>query len=648
MVDNKIFIFKSGFFIQLLTLFNIMIKRILQLLCIILLFCVSLKAQPGFKKEETSDFVNYNCIDQLHEEVYLHLNRWSIVVGERLYFKAYLIHKNISIKNSSKVLYIEIFDNHNKLKAFGRSNIDSGFCISSILIPDSLKTGLYKIIAYTNLMRNFPASSFLHSSLIIIGMKNEPTNNALLNYTPDSINNQYQLTTQPDQTLSRSKISNMFLNGKVDKQVYNRKEKVVLTLDLKDADSKPLNGNFSVSVFEKLPESYLNLNNDISLVNSVLSGDRNTRINISDNAYKELLFNNNEYSKWLEKVKNHVISFQHKSETKGFLFEGTLFEKTSQKAEPGKTIFLSTPGSYANLKYSTTDSSGKFIFALDKIYDNCKLIMNINGNIESKDYYYVLENKQIIDSSINYEAFKIDDLMKEFIQKSKKLAVINKVYYKSNGLKTDNKINNSHNHFYGKPVYSVLLSEYIELDDFTDISKNLLPGVKFKKKKDKYSVAIRNILTNQDYPDQNCLVLLNNIPFYDYDYLSTLGSNQIDRIDVDCRHLAYGNLDFYGILSVYTKDKVMISNRQALIYENKVENLPIAHVAEKETDNIDLAKLPDFKQVLFWKPDLALDVNGNAKLEFNTSDLATEYIIDVEGLTDNGIPVSKKILFKVQ
>jgi hypothetical protein len=623
-----------------------MIKKIIQLHCI-LFFCISLKAQSVSKKDTCSGCVQNNCIEQLREEAYLHLSRWSVVAGERLYFKAYVFNKKISTQNTSKILYIEIFDDNNKLKAFNRSNIDSGICRSSIVIPDSLTTGLYTIIAYTNLMRNFPSSSFLRSSLIIIGMRNKPVNNTTSINAIDSTKNNYLITNQPIQFISQRIASAAILNGTLEKQIFNPGENVVLNLEIKNADSKPLHGSFSVSVFEKLPDNYSNLNIDISTFAGVLSGDSISKNNISDTEYKKLLFNNEPYLKWLETVKNQTISFPYKSENKAFLLEGTLIDKFSQKGVKGKTIFISTPDSFANIKYCVTDSSGKFMFALDNRYDNRKIFLNVNDNSDLKDYYYVLDNKQIIDSLNSFETLKIDNLMNEFIIKSKKIASINKVYYKSDNMKTIGKQINYMSHFYGRPDYTINLSDYLELDDFKDITENLLPDIMFTKTKGKYSVYIGTLIF-QRYPKLNCLVLLNNIPFYDYEYLSKLGSNEIDRIDVTYRFKVYGNLNLPGVLSVYTKDNIIISNRQTLVYENKVENISSAHWVEKEINSKDFEKFPNFKQFLCWEPDLVFDTEGYARLEFFTSDLPTEYLIDIEGITDHGIPVSKKIAFKVK
>jgi hypothetical protein len=617
-----------------------LLRRILLLLSIISLYSFLLNAQADSKNVINSNYIDNKCLDQFREDVYLHLSRWSIVAGERLYFKAYILGKNIIVQNSSKVLYIEILDEHNKLKANYRSNIDSGICISSISIPDSLKTGLYKILAYTNLMRNFPASSIIPSSIIIIGMRNNPAHIATSSLSPDSIS---KTTNEPDQNISQNRNPALLLNGSLDKKGYNKREKVALNLNFKDADGNPLIGSYSVSVFEKLPENYSNLNHDISIVNSILTSDATANIKLSNNELKEFMLRKSKYIEWLEKVKKESITFPFKTENRSYLLEGVLRDKSSQKVVPGKIIFLSTPDSLANLKYSVTDSLGRFIFALDRRYDNRKVFLNIQENSDSKECIYVLDNKQLIDSLNSSDNLALDSLMNEYILKSKKIALINKVYHKYESMRLLSLPINRYNHFYGNPDYSIRLSDYTELDDFNDICKNILPEIAFRKKNDNYEIYSGTVLF-QRFPNQNCLVMLNNIPFYNYNYLSTLGSRQIDQIDVKYNYSVYGNLNLPGILSIYTKDKIIISNKNSIIFDNKVESISF----NNETNTNDVEKTPVFKQLLYWNPELVFDINGQAKLEFNTTDLKTEYYIDIEGLTNKGIPVSKRFLFKVQ
>lgn len=195
------------------------------------------------------------------------------------------------------------------------------------------------------------------------------------------------------------------------------------------------------------------------------------------------------------------------------------------------------------------------------------------------------------------------------------------------------------------PVYTVKLSDFIEFNDFTDISKNVLPTVQFRKKGDKYLITLINADLHQN-SDLNCLVLLNNIPFYDLNYIASLSSEQIEKIEVNEKTMVCGNFNFYGIVSIFTKNKSIIQNSYSVVVDNKVEQpvkIPIKDELQK-----DSLKIPNFKQDLLWYPDIIFDKNNNTTLYFETSDLKTNYIVDIEGISANGIPFSKKLLFKVK
>jgi hypothetical protein len=592
------------------------------LFCSVIFNLNILQARSG--QDSCVDCINYDCIAQLHEQVYLHLSRWSVVAGERLNFKAYVI-KNKSIE--SKILYIEIFDSKNNLKVFGKANLDSGICMSSIPIPDSLSTGLYQVLAYTNLMRNYPASSFLHSSLLIIGMNNKTQN--VTNSGSEAHDKNANSIELPNQNLISTDAQ---FTTTLDKTVYGLNEKVSLNIDINKIIQSPAYGSFSIAVYEKLPDIYSNLNSSINIVNNL--GSSNTY--------------NSGYSKWLEINKGKSLSFPYKTENKTFLLNGVLIDKTSGKPEKEKIVYLSTPDSIANLKYSITDTFGRFMFALDKRYDNRLVLLNTSDDNElkeSKEYTYQIDNKQFYDSLAAYETLVLDSQMNDFILRSKKIASINKVYFKTEESKANIEKINSKIHFYSKPDYSIKLADYTELDNLSEITENLLPSIVFKKRKDKYLFCVGSLVF-QEFPNRKCFVLLNNIPFNNYEYLSTLGSHQIESIEIIHRNLFYGDIDFAGIVSIYTKDKTIIPDKQTFIFENKVEK--IVNQEKKKKDQTTSSKLPDFQQVLLWNPDLKLDKNGHASVEFNTSSLPGEYFIDIEGLTQNGIPVSKRLIFKVQ
>ena len=49
---------------------------------------------------------------------------------------------------------------------------------------------------------------------------------------------------------------------------------------------------------------------------------------------------------------------------------------------------------------------------------------------------------------------------------------------------------------------------------------------------------------------------------------------------------------------------------------------------------------PDYRATLYWNPNIITDANGHAKVEFFNSDAAKEIQVNIEGLSEYGIPGS--------
>ncbi|KAA5827484.1 hypothetical protein FPF71_01170 [Algibacter amylolyticus] len=92
------------------------------------------------------------------EKVYLHTDRSNYVVGEDLWYKAYLVYAfNNLLFDHSNVLYVELIAANSKIIARNKTRLDDGLGYGDFKLTDSLgvKPGKYQIRAYTNWMRNF-------------------------------------------------------------------------------------------------------------------------------------------------------------------------------------------------------------------------------------------------------------------------------------------------------------------------------------------------------------------------------------------------------------------------------------------------------------------------------------------------------------
>ena len=60
------------------------------------------------------------------------------------------------------------------------------------------------------------------------------------------------------------------------------------------------------------------------------------------------------------------------------------------------------------------------------------------------------------------------------------------------------------------------------------------------------------------------------------------------------------------------------------------------------------SRLPDFRNVMYWAPDIRTGGDGQARLTWYTSDLAGEYVAVLRGISADGRPISQTLRFSVR
>ena len=66
-----------------------------------------------------------------------------------------------------------------------------------------------------------------------------------------------------------------------------------------------------------------------------------------------------------------------------------------------------------------------------------------------------------------------------------------------------------------------------------------------------------------------------------------------------------------------------------------------------ETEPQKSSRLPDFRNLLFWSPDVKTDTTGKGGLSFYTSDRVGEYVIVIQGIASDGVSGSRIVPFRV-
>jgi len=116
-----------------------------------LLFCVQLT----YSQEKIIDAYN-TYFESSREVAHLHLNKTSFLLGEEIWFKAYVLEQNSKkLHPTSSNLYVSLFNENGSLKKQHLVKIKNGIGRGSFKIDSTFVNKNYIIKASTSFMRNF-------------------------------------------------------------------------------------------------------------------------------------------------------------------------------------------------------------------------------------------------------------------------------------------------------------------------------------------------------------------------------------------------------------------------------------------------------------------------------------------------------------
>jgi hypothetical protein len=514
------------------------------------------------------------------ESIFVHTDREVYISGENMYFKVYLYDPVVGkLTDKSKFAYILLYDSNNVPVFRECLNLSGGIGDSFLYLPDTLKTGNYLFIAYTNWMRNFGDSTFFKKEIYIANRFDDDVVGSTkgLNTTgynlPDVESNSIQVLPGPG--------------------IYHTREKVRLQLSV----PVKTDANISVSVSEKNP----------------LPGFPAQCYSASGTC--------NEYN--------------YLREEKGFIIGGSI---TNPKSVSGVLVILSTPDTIANIMATYTDSDGRFYFQLDRYYLNRELFIHVAEPDPAYECELLPDDKFKCGISFNPSAKNIPDDFLKFIHKSQVITKINKTYLTRSPL--DAKLPGLSpltRRVYFKPDMKIFTADYIPLKNFNEIVRETLPGARIRKDGNNFAIEILDIDKKVFMEDP--AIIINGILVNNLNDIIGFGSDKIISIELVFHKRAYGSQIFNGIVSIITRDlKNDVFPIRPYLRIQPVHFLPSGQFPAKEYTAPEMltSRTPDFRQLLFWDPSVWIENDKPAFIEFYTSDNTGRYVIRIEGFDADG------------
>jgi hypothetical protein len=178
-----------------------------------------------------------------------------------------------------------------------------------------------------------------------------------------------------------------------------------------------------------------------------------------------------------------------------------------------------------------------------------------------------------------------------------------------------------------------------------------LAGVFLKSKKSGYEITVADPENNKTY-DTPPGLFIDGVKIKDPAIIAGLDPEIIEKIDIERSRYFVGDYLFYGIVNVITKagdfgNATLPDDAIRLPY--RVIDPVYSFVSpDYSSASLKRSRIPDFRNTLYWNPTVKPDKDGKSRIEFWTSDLISDFEVNIQGITPEGKIFSCKKIVKIK
>ncbi|MET3022184.1 hypothetical protein [Flavobacterium hydatis] len=553
------------------------------------------------------------------ENIFIHSNTSTLIVGETLHCKLYCLNSSDnSLSNMSKIAHVELVNNENQIVFINKIYLENGKGQGDFFIPTTISTGNYKLIAYTNWMLNKKDSKVSEIDLVIIN----PYLTSTKSNSNTASNSQKKETKTSETKSDLVHVPSKDQNFTIELNKISAIKREQLLLKIKSLNAISSKGSYSLSIkkIDNLPSKK------------------------SLSSYEFVKYNSD--NKWVNTINDSIIFIP---ELRGEIISGTITNSKDPKQINDKSVALSIPGTDFGFKIVKTNQNGKFNFVLDKNPNYTNAVAQVIGE-DKNDYKIEIDkNKPYNLSELKFtEELNLTSDYKNSIEERSVANQIENAYY---SIKKDSVENNSK----AVPFFNSLQKEYV-LGDYTSFPSlketitEVIKEVYYREEDKKYSLNVRDINYDLKYFSEPALVLVDGLLIQNVNELFDYKTDNIYKVSVVPGVYFYGPKAFNGIISFTTKNNDYVSKETgSYILKSEIQR-PLnktVYFKQDYTDGNKYDRIPDYRYQLLWQPEVTLENKENT-ISFFTSDVSGEFEISLEGFTQEGIPVSLRETFEVK
>jgi len=594
-------------------------------------------------------------VSDLHERVYVQTDKQVYLAGEPVLMKLMTTDDKQIPLVFSKVGYVELVRDSLALLQI-KVELTGGTGSGQMLLPTGLPTGYYRLIAYTQWMRNEGPGIFFEKYVAVINtfqsddrfLKGQPVSDKPVATAKET--GTETLSLKPDKATYAVREHGEMIIGDLPATIYT------LSLSIAGKDILPV---APATVPEKT-DAGMN-----ELYQKYLANMK--KANETDEAFEEngVIFYPGMKDKFRAAQSNDPFSKDDGKQTKNnnsFLpeYEGPIITGKIINNETGYSLPTNMEIGKIALYPAVAFPGDTIRFFSGKINaTDHRVLFFTSGNPGTNTIATVVYNggdKYRIDVESPYvnrfEPRKMPELTvdsscyESLLARSVALQVFR--YFSKAPTETSTA---SPPYLKIKPSSIYRLDDYTRFPSMAEVFTEIITNARFRKNAGKQELSVlikRGSTYSYGYP----LVLLDGAPVSDHDWIYNYDPLLVESITVYTDSYVFGSFLFDGIIELKTyrgfhPDRMLNKSSQILPYESPQKPGPF-ETPDYSNETNRQSLMPDSRHTLLWNPDIPVEGKTSIRLPFDTSDLTGEFQATVEGITADGKRMVATAVFKVE
>jgi hypothetical protein len=353
---------------------------------------------------------------------------------------------------------------------------------------------------------------------------------------------------------------------------------------------------------------------------------------------------------WNDSAATQKPAFKFLPEYEGHIVNGKLVNKQTGVPESHITAFVSITGQRFQYSSALSDKEGDLRFIVKDFFGTEEIIVQTDQKADTGYRVDIFSPFSEQTSSSILPPFNLSEKLKDALV-TRSIGAQTQNLYLSDSIRqffppqfTDTTV------FYGKPDKEYLLDDYTRFVTMEEVIREFISEVRLKKQQDQFHFAVLNH-PYKTFFENDPLVLLDGVPVFDIARIISFDPLKVKKIDVVTQRYYHGHAVNHGIVSykTYTGDLAGFQlDPASLVVEYEGLQLKRQFYSPVYDKTNTRNRLPDFRNVLYWSPDVVTDDSGKAQLTFYSSEVPGTYAVVLYGITKDGYAGSSVKTFSIR